>query len=110
LTGRQVIVVCLARTTLGHRLGVSVSKDHGRAVRRNKIKRLLREAFRLERAALPANFDLVLIPRQPGARLHLATLRQELLDLVTRLAHGEGRSRGAPRRDGASAKGRRDRS
>jgi ribonuclease P protein component len=39
--------------TAGPRVGLSVSKDHGGAVRRNKIKRLLREAFRLERHRLP---------------------------------------------------------
>ena len=41
----------------GIRLGLSVSKDHGSAVRRNKIKRLLREAFRLERISLPADIE-----------------------------------------------------
>jgi ribonuclease P protein component len=46
------------------RLGLSVSKKHGSAVIRNRIKRLLREAFRLQRHALPAGLDLVLIPEQ----------------------------------------------
>lgn len=66
------------------RLGVSVSKDHGGAVRRNKLKRLLREAFRLERHALPPGLDLVLIPRQRADDFPLAALRAELVTLVTR--------------------------
>lgn len=45
------------------RVGVSVSRKWGKAVRRNRIKRLLREAFRLNKAALPEGVDLVLIPR-----------------------------------------------
>ncbi|MFK7742567.1 MAG: ribonuclease P protein component [Planctomycetota bacterium] len=71
-----------ARSSDRPRLGVSVSKDHGGAVRRNKLKRLLREAFRLERERLPARVDIVLIPRRRDDRVPLAELRSELVRLV----------------------------
>ena len=45
------------------RLGLTVGRKHGNAVPRNRIKRLLREAFRLESGALSAGFDLVFVPR-----------------------------------------------
>jgi ribonuclease P protein component len=66
------------------RLGVSVSKDHGGAVRRNKLKRLLREAWRLERHHLPLAVDAVLIPRPRAENFPLAALRDELVALVRR--------------------------
>lgn len=48
------------------RLGLSVSKRRVRlAVDRNRIKRLIREAFRLSKAELPPGVDLIVIPRGP---------------------------------------------
>ena len=79
------------------RVGVSVSKEHGRAVRRNKIKRLLREAFRLERARLPQGVDVVLIPKRRDEPLPLVELRRELSRLVEKALRSPPRG---PRRRG----------
>ena len=45
-------------------LGLCVSKKHGKSVRRNRIKRLLREAFRAVLPRLKGKYLLVLIPKQ----------------------------------------------
>ena len=48
------------------RLGLSVSRKYGNAVKRNRLRRLYREAFRLSKHELPTGLDLVLIPRSPN--------------------------------------------
>jgi ribonuclease P protein component len=67
------------------RLGLSVSRKVGPAVRRNRLRRLYREAFRLSRAELPVGLDLVLIPRS-AAEPRLEELCQALPLLAQTLA------------------------
>lgn len=59
------------------RLGVTVTKKVGTAVRRNRVKRLVREAFRLCPELLPAGIDLVVIAKDGAPTLRLADVQSE---------------------------------
>lgn len=63
-SGDDHILMFAAKNGLPHsRVGLSVSKKHGNAIRRAELKRRLREAFRLSQHDLPVGLDLILIPR-----------------------------------------------
>lgn len=64
--GSDGIVVYVDKNELNHnRLGLSASKKLGNAVVRNRVRRLLREAYRLTKAELPSGFDIVIVPKRP---------------------------------------------
>ncbi|WP_169352767.1 ribonuclease P protein component [Thermodesulfatator atlanticus] len=56
--------IVIAPNELGYRrMGLSVSKKVGKAVTRNRIKRILREIFRKNKDIFPSSCDIVFIPR-----------------------------------------------
>jgi ribonuclease P protein component len=66
------------------RLGLSVSRRVGTAPRRNRIKRMLREAFRLMQADFPRSYDMVIVVR-PHEPMILAEYQRSLSHLMLKL-------------------------
>lgn len=78
-------VSCVANTLGLTRLGLSVPRKVGSNVRRNRLKRLVREAFRLNHAALPTGLDLV-VGLYPHDDLTLEEYGSLLMDAAAAVA------------------------
>ena len=66
------------------RLGLTVSRRVGRAVLRNRVKRRLREAFRLIQHEIPSGYDVVIVVR-PHEPLHRNEYADRLMTAIEAL-------------------------
>lgn len=84
---RVLVVYGLPNDRNVSRLGLVVSKRVGKAHRRNRWKRLIREVFRLEQHTLQPAIDLVVIPRQ-GVEPDFESIRRSFRRLTKKLLPG----------------------
>ena len=93
-------VLALPNELEHHRFGMTVSRRVGNAVKRHRIKRMLREAFRLNQSNWPGRYDLVVIV-YPHDILPLDQYADHLAKAVEQL-HGVVQKRAARQTKDAS--------
>jgi ribonuclease P protein component len=77
------------------RLGLTVPASVGNAVLRNRVKRRVREVFRLNQDSIPVGWDIVVNPRKDVAKAPFLTLTRELMRLFPLNAAPPPRTTGA---------------
>jgi len=83
--GGLLAVYVRPNRSAGNRLGLTVGSKLGGAVVRNRVRRRMKEAYRLNEAGLALGFDVVLVARSRAVHATYWELERELLRLLKRL-------------------------
>jgi len=67
------------------RLGITVSGKLGKAVTRNRVRRRIKEAYRLQEGRFKKNFDIVIVARAKAIDADFPALKNELIRLGNKL-------------------------
>ena len=84
LHGEGFTLICWANETGLSRLGISVHRKIRGAVKRNRIKRIIRESFRLWQKQYPAGADIVFAVRPDFSCAHPMTICEAVGVLTAR--------------------------
>ena len=80
-----LVVYARANRSGANRLGFTVTSKVGKAVTRNRVRRRLREIYRLHEDGLKPGFDLVIVARTRAAKVSYQRLESEFLAACRKL-------------------------
>lgn len=89
----SAVLYCRRNGTGENRLGVTVGAKLGCAVRRNRVRRRLREIYRTNEARFLRGRDIVLVARVRAAHCSYRSLERDVLSLAGRLGLLRGEER-----------------
>lgn len=82
---RYLALYCRRNRTQENRVGITAGKKLGKAVVRNRLRRRLREIYRLHEGQFKPGYDLVVVARTAAVDTDYRKLEQAYLALAERL-------------------------
>ena len=84
--GKDILInYCINKFNKQTRIGITVSKKHGNAVRRNHIKRLFKAVFIKHNDKLPTGYDIEFIPKKSENKVKFLELENDVLTSLKKL-------------------------
>lgn len=95
--GKSYVSSCVAvycrKGGKGNRLGITTTKKIGKAVTRNRARRVILEAYRLLEDRVPSGWDFVIVARTRAAHVKMQVVQRELEGVFKKLGNGQGPSK-----------------
>ena len=89
VTPHLVVYFVKNRKTV-NRLGITTTKKIGKAVARNRARRVIREAYRLSEDKMPTGIDIVIVARTKATCATMQEVKRSLLNAFSQL-HAMGK-------------------
>ena len=83
--GKYIVIYVLKNRFGTNRLGITANKKVGKSVKRNRIKRLIRESYRFFEDFIPAGLDIVFVARNNEKEYGFADIRKEMKFLLKKM-------------------------
>ena len=82
---RYLVIYCRKNGSKRNRIGLTVGAKLGHAVERNRLRRRLREIYRLHEAQFARGYDIVVVARTRAIGADYAALERAYLSLAAKL-------------------------
>jgi ribonuclease P protein component len=85
IAGKYIVLYCYRNRLDIKRIGITVSKKVGNSVKRNRLKRLIRESYRYYENSILNGYDLIFVARNYDTLPGYYDIKKEIKFLLKRL-------------------------
>lgn len=83
--GRYLVIYTMKNPFSANRLGITVNKKVGKSVKRNRVKRLIRESYRMYEEFVPEGLDIIFVARNVQSEFGYDEIHREMKFLLKKV-------------------------